>query len=118
MGAFLQPGLVSSAAGGGGGKLGTLITYASPSGTVASANPAGFTANVGQINVTLTADTIWQGLTAGASQQEVLIVNTSAFNLTLAAPNFLTAAGGLILPQNASALAIYNTGSINAWQLR
>lgn len=90
MGRFF--GLASSTTGGGGGSttaLGSRLAFASPAGAGVAAAPAGFSASVGRLLVTLTANTTWTSLTAGTDGQllDVKIV-AGNFVLTLPAANF------------------------------
>jgi len=84
MGGFLNPPGTVVSTGGGAATLGTRLAYASPSGVVAAA-PAGFNSGVGRLLVTLSADTTWTALTAGADGQ-LLEVKIVAGNFTLTLP--------------------------------
>src|ERR1700756_3330524 len=64
--------------------LGDSINYTSPAGGSNNVNPPGMDAGVGAILVTLSANSNWTGLVAGAEGQTVRItVVAGAFTLTL-----------------------------------
>lgn len=95
MGGFLQGPVTSTSASSGGG-LGSLINFTSPTGTI-DPSITGFVAgtgasSTGRINLTITANTSWEGLPAGADGQQLFItVVTGAFTLTLLHLNGSTA---------------------------
>lgn len=116
MGGFFGPsGGSSGGTSGSGAKLGSRLTYTSPSGAGVAAAPAGFATTTGRLLVTLTADTTWVSLTAGADGQllEVVVV-AGAFTLTLPAADF-PGFGDLNLGLNNRALLYYDSTD-TAWE--
>lgn len=104
---------IGSGGGGSGGQpvLGPAVNYNSPSGVIALAAPPGFAATTGRINVTLSGNTTWQALTAGADGQVIaLSVVAGNFILTLQdGAGFRAPAGGILLSLKTSVFLYYNT---------
>lgn len=96
MGNFLQPAGSSSSSSSGSGGLGALITFNPPSGVI-DPSITGFVAGLapsgtGRINITLSADTSFEGLPAGVDAQQLFLTIVSGnFVLTLLHLNGSTA---------------------------
>lgn len=111
-------GAPTGAAGATGGvqMLGSRLAFASPAGGAVAAAPVGFSSATGRLLVTLTGNTTWTSLTAGADGQllEVKVV-TGAFTLVLPAAVF-NGVGDLALGLNNGVLMYYDAVT-TAWEL-
>jgi len=96
---------------------GAEISFTSPSGATVDPNIASFVSGfggngTGRINVTITANTSWEGLPAGTDGQTILIVVVAGnFTLTLLARNGSTLQSQ-ILASNNLALALYDSAQL------
>lgn len=120
-------GALAFATPGGGGGVGSLISYASPAGASNDVNPAGFGSSVGRIEVDLTLGSAnWTGLAAGTDAQTVLIcvvapaatVNTLTLNnqnAGSAAANRFRASDDVIVVFGNTLQLVYYAGSVNRW---
>lgn len=82
MGGFYGP-PGRSGPGAGGSGIGAALAFASPPGVI---DPAivGFTSGIGRLKTTLSANTSWEGLPAGADAQQLLVIIVAGnFTLTL-----------------------------------
>lgn len=113
---FGPTGLVSSGGSSSGAKLGARLAFASPAGAGVAAAPAGFSTATGRLLVTLSADTTWVSLTAGADGQllEVKVV-AGAFTLTLPQANF-NGVGDLAVALNNGVLLYYDA-TVGGWEV-
>lgn len=110
-------GFPAFAAAGSSGLAGTYLAYSSAAGSLNNVTPAGFTAAVGVLDVSLASgDATWTGLAAGADRQLLIVANADPVNnLTLAALNAGSVAanqfrfsGDLVLPARASVQLVYS----------
>lgn len=96
--------------------LGARLAFASPSGGAVAAAPAGFNGLIGRLLVTLSADTTWASLTAGADGQ-LLEVKVIAGNFTLTLPqSAFHGIGDLALTLNNGALLYYDS-TVPGWEV-
>jgi len=112
---------------GGGGGIGARLTFTSPSGAI-DPNIVGFTAGIGsagtgRLYVTLSADTSWEGLPAGADGQQLFItVIAGAFTLTLLHLNGSTAQQEILASTDFSyalndTAQLFYDGTLTQWVL-
>jgi hypothetical protein len=102
---------------------GAFVAYTSAAGASNDVAPAGFGPTVDRLDVTLSANSSWSGLTAGRDGQWLLVtVVAGAFTLTLQANNVgslaanrFRAAGDTALVLNDTFLLRYYAGSVNMW---
>lgn len=111
----------------GGGGFGTYLSATVGAGATNNFSPAGWPTGVGRLDINPSSGNAnITGLVAGSDAQSVLITNVNATNtLTLnalnagsLAANQFRYAGDLILPTNATVLAVYYAGTVNNWVLR
>jgi len=119
--------VVGAGGGGGGGGIGNTLAFASPSGVI-DPSIAGFVAGVGsagtgRLNVTLTANTSWEGLPAGSDTQQLFITIVSGnFVLTLLHLNGSTAQTQILASTDFSyalgdTAQLYYSGALGQWVL-
>jgi hypothetical protein len=102
-------------------QLGKRLAYTSPAGGAVAAAPLGFVAGIGpgatgRLLVTLTANTTWTSLTAGADGQ-LLEVKVVAGNFTLTLPqSAFNGVADLALALNNGVLMYYDA-TVGAWEL-
>lgn len=109
MGGFFGRARTSSTGASAVARLGSRLAYASPAGGAVAAAPVGFTAAVGRLLVTLSADTTWISLTAGVDGQ-FLEIKIVAGNFTLTLPQTVfNGIGDLALGLNNGVLLYYDT---------
>lgn len=100
-----------------GATLGSRLAFASPAGGAVAASPAGFSASVGRLIVTLpSGSATWVSLTAGSDGQLLEIVNNDASNnLTLPQADW-GGVGDLILSPGNKTLSYYDS-TLARWQV-
>jgi hypothetical protein len=122
-------GVIAGSAGGGSGNgcLGPAVVYASASGTSdPGAGIAGFTAatasaqGTGRLNVTLSGNSVWDGLPAGFDGQQLTVLIVAG-NFTLQFPVNQATAGSPFLANGTyqigldGTLQLYMDTTLNAW---